>query len=135
VLCKNVFPWRQEHTRAPQAAGTIHTDFEKGFVQAEVMPYAALHEHGSEVRCAAMCLWCAWLRAVLCAVPRSVDSILGLRSICDRLWPAHTYLARCAAQGAVRGAGKLIMAGKGYVVQDGDIMYVKANTVGLTKKK
>lgn len=33
---------------APQAAGTIHTDFEKGFVCAEVMRYEDYKEHGSE---------------------------------------------------------------------------------------
>ena len=33
---------------APQAAGVIHTDFEKGFIRAEVIPYATYVEHGSE---------------------------------------------------------------------------------------
>jgi len=35
-------------TKAPQAAGRIHTDFEKGFIMAEVMKYADYREHGSE---------------------------------------------------------------------------------------
>lgn len=35
--------------KAPQAAGTIHTDFERGFICAEVMKYDELHELGSEV--------------------------------------------------------------------------------------
>jgi len=35
-------------SKAPQAAGRIHTDFEKGFIMAEVMKYADFHEHGSE---------------------------------------------------------------------------------------
>ncbi|KAI0558859.1 GTP-binding protein of Obg family [Gracilaria domingensis] len=35
-------------TLAPQAAGTIHTDFEKGFVCAEVMKYQDFKELGSE---------------------------------------------------------------------------------------
>ena len=35
-------------TRAPQAAGRIHTDFEKGFVMAEVMKYDDFKEHGNE---------------------------------------------------------------------------------------
>jgi len=35
-------------TKAPQAAGTIHTDFERGFISAEVMTYDALMEKGSE---------------------------------------------------------------------------------------
>ena len=33
--------------KAPEAAGTIHTDFEKNFIRAEVVPYAALVETGS----------------------------------------------------------------------------------------
>ena len=36
-------------TKAPQAAGTIHTDFEKGFVCAEVMHFDELKEIGTEV--------------------------------------------------------------------------------------
>ncbi len=31
-----------------QAAGAIHTDFERGFICAEVMHYEELHELGSE---------------------------------------------------------------------------------------
>ena len=34
--------------KAPQAAGTIHTDFEKGFICAEVMAFEELREAGSE---------------------------------------------------------------------------------------
>jgi len=35
-------------TKAPQAAGTIHTDFERGFICAEVMTYSDLKEIGNE---------------------------------------------------------------------------------------
>ncbi|XP_065888785.1 obg-like ATPase 1 [Dysidea avara] len=35
-------------TKAPQAAGKIHTDFEKGFIMAEVMKYEDFKELGSE---------------------------------------------------------------------------------------
>lgn len=35
-------------SKAPQAAGKIHTDFEKGFIMAEVMKYADFKEEGSE---------------------------------------------------------------------------------------
>lgn len=35
-------------TKAPHAAGRIHTDFEKGFVMAEVMKYDDFKEHGCE---------------------------------------------------------------------------------------
>ncbi len=35
---------------APQAAGVIHTDFEKGFIRAEVMSYSDYIEYGSETK-------------------------------------------------------------------------------------
>src|SRR5438132_1586466 len=35
-------------TRAPQAAGAIHTDFERGFIKAEVIRWDELLRHGSE---------------------------------------------------------------------------------------
>ncbi|MBR2371319.1 MAG: DUF933 domain-containing protein, partial [Clostridia bacterium] len=34
-------------TKAPQAAGKIHSDFEKGFIRAEVVPYEVLLECGN----------------------------------------------------------------------------------------
>jgi len=72
-------------TKAPQAAGTIHTDFEKGFVSCDVMTYDDLMKYGSEA--------------------------------------------------AIKEAGLYRQHGKNYEVQDGDIIYVHANTVGLSKKK
>jgi len=36
---------------APQAAGVIHTDFEKGFIRAEVIKYDDYVEYGSESAC------------------------------------------------------------------------------------
>ena len=36
---------------APQCAGVIHTDFERGFIKAEVMAYDDLIEYGSEQAC------------------------------------------------------------------------------------
>jgi ribosome-binding ATPase YchF (GTP1/OBG family) len=38
-------------TKAPQAAGVIHTDFEKGFIRAEVIKYKDFIELGSEAAC------------------------------------------------------------------------------------
>ncbi len=38
-------------TKAPQAAGKIHTDFEKGFIRAEVVPFDTLQELGSMAAC------------------------------------------------------------------------------------
>ena len=43
----------QVGTKAPQAAGRIHTDFEKGFIMAEVMKYEDFKECGSEAACKA----------------------------------------------------------------------------------
>ena len=34
--------------KAPSCAGIIHTDFEKGFIKAEVMSYSDLEKYGSE---------------------------------------------------------------------------------------
>jgi len=70
-------------TKAPGAAGVIHTDFEKGFICAEVMKYEDFHELKSEA--------------------------------------------------AVKAAGKFKQEGKTYSVGDGDIIFFKANTVGLKK--
>ena len=36
---------------APQAAGVIHTDFEKGFIRAEVIAYEDFIHYGSEAKC------------------------------------------------------------------------------------
>ena len=38
-------------SKAPQAAGKIHTDFERGFIRAEIVPYASLMEMGSMAAC------------------------------------------------------------------------------------
>ena len=35
-------------TKAPQAAGRIHTDFEKGFIMADTMKFADFKELGTE---------------------------------------------------------------------------------------
>lgn len=39
---------QQKGTKAPQAAGKIHTDFEKGFIMAEVMKFSDFKEEGTE---------------------------------------------------------------------------------------
>ncbi|KAK9813327.1 hypothetical protein WJX73_000148 [Symbiochloris irregularis] len=38
----------RKNSKAPQAAGAIHSDFERGFICAEVMTYQELHEAGTE---------------------------------------------------------------------------------------
>lgn len=40
-----------EGWKAPQAAGVIHTDFEKGFIKAEVISYDDFIQYGSEAAC------------------------------------------------------------------------------------
>ncbi|KAL2161537.1 hypothetical protein VTH06DRAFT_8099 [Thermothelomyces fergusii] len=63
-------------TKAPQAAGVIHSDFEKTFIQAIVYNYSTLKELGDEAE--------------------------------------------------VRAKGKVMTKGKDYVVEDGDILLIKA---------
>jgi GTP-binding protein YchF len=65
-------------TKAPQAAGVIHGDFERGFIRAETIAY-------------------------------------------------DDYVALGGEQGA-KDAGKMRAEGKGYVVQDGDVMHFLFNT-------
>ncbi|MBN1418226.1 MAG: redox-regulated ATPase YchF [Planctomycetes bacterium] len=60
---------------APEAAGVIHSDLERGFIRAEVTKYADLIAHGSEER--------------------------------------------------VKQAGKLVLAGRDYRVEDGDILSIR----------
>lgn len=63
-------------TKAPQAAGVIHTDFEKTFIQAIVLKFDVLKEVGDEA--------------------------------------------------SAKAAGKVLTKGKDYVVDDGDILLIKA---------
>lgn len=62
---------------APEAAGTIHSDLQRGFIRAEVMKYDDFVNLGSET--------------------------------------------------AVKNAGKFHVEGKGYIVEDGDIIHVRFN--------
>ncbi|NNC43659.1 MAG: redox-regulated ATPase YchF, partial [Acidimicrobiia bacterium] len=47
---KEVRAWTTKRgSRAPQAAGVIHTDFEHGFIRAEVVSFADFIEYGGEI--------------------------------------------------------------------------------------
>ena len=49
---KEVRAWTIENgTKAPQAAGKIHSDFERGFIRAEVVHYDTLMENGTMQAC------------------------------------------------------------------------------------
>lgn len=75
---KEVRAWTiKRGATAPQAAGVIHTDFEKGFIRAEVVSYDAFVE--------------------------------------------------CKGEQKAKEAGKLRLEGKGYVVNDGDVMHFLFN--------
>ncbi len=51
---KEVRAWTiRKGWKAPQAAGEIHTDFEKGFIRAEVIKYEDYIKYGSEAACKA----------------------------------------------------------------------------------
>jgi ribosome-binding ATPase YchF (GTP1/OBG family) len=48
---KEVRAWTfQDGFKAPQCAGVIHTDFERGFIKAEVFSYDDLIQFGSEAK-------------------------------------------------------------------------------------
>jgi ribosome-binding ATPase len=75
---KEVRAWTiRKGMTAPQAAGVIHSDLERGFIRAEVMKYDDFIKSGSEHAC--------------------------------------------------REAGKLMIEGKNYIVQDGDILHIRFN--------
>ncbi|MBI5643382.1 MAG: redox-regulated ATPase YchF [Deltaproteobacteria bacterium] len=49
---KEVRAWTVERdAKAPKAAGAIHSDFERGFIKAEVMSYEDFVKYGSEAAC------------------------------------------------------------------------------------
>ena len=49
---KEVRAWTiKDGMKAPQAAGVIHSDLEKGFIRAEVIKYNDYAELGSDVAC------------------------------------------------------------------------------------
>ncbi len=49
---KEVRAWTiKQGAKAPEAAGVIHTDFEKGFIRAEVIGYNDFIQYGSEAAC------------------------------------------------------------------------------------
>ena len=55
---KEVKAWTiKQNSTAPQAAGKIHTDFEKGFIRAEVISYADYIEHQGEAGAKAAGKW------------------------------------------------------------------------------
>src|SRR5690606_21004742 len=48
---KEIRAWTfKDGDKAPQAAGVIHTDFEKGFIRAETYAYDDLIRYGSELK-------------------------------------------------------------------------------------
>lgn len=49
---KEVRAWTfKKGMKAPECAGIIHTDFEKGFIRAEVISYSEMEKYGSEKAC------------------------------------------------------------------------------------
>jgi GTP-binding protein YchF len=75
---KEIRAWTiKKGMKAPEAAGVIHSDLQRGFIRAEVMKYSDFILYGSEAAC--------------------------------------------------RDAGKLLIEGKNYVVEDGDILHIRFN--------
>jgi GTP-binding protein YchF len=75
---KEVRAWTiRKDSTAPQAAGTIHSDLERGFIRAEVI--------------------------------------------------RHSDYIRLGSESACRDAGRLAIEGKNYIVQDGDVLFIRFN--------
>ena len=100
--------------RPLQAAGVIHSDFERGFIMAETMAYDDLKEHGSEAGVKA-----AGTMLVVGLVPVPL---------------AEESLAVRGLTAASPSLGKYRMQGKDYVVQDGDVFHFKFNVSPSAKK-
>lgn len=60
--------------KAPQCAGVIHTDFEKGFIRAEVIKYEDYIKYGSEAACAKPESWVWKARSMWCRMGTSCTS-------------------------------------------------------------
>ena len=86
--------------KAPQAAGAIHTDFERGFICAEVMKFDELKELGSE----------------------------GEVKAAGKYRQQVRRARRGSAAGGVCGGLTAAPQGKAYVVEDGDICYFKVSS-------
>lgn len=87
-----------------QAAGTIHTDFERGFICAEVMHYDELHELGSEAAVKAAGKYRQEVRPRIAAIP-----------LLKRLAVASSLLKyMCTVQGA-RGKGGVVICTQAFV--------------------
>lgn len=104
----------QKGTKAPQAAGKIHTDFEKGFIMAEVMKFSDFKEEGSESA------------VKVCLYVDKVIALLGLNISEQYLITFNPF---------AQAAGKYRQQGRNYIVEDGDIIFFKFNTPNAPKKK
>jgi ribosome-binding ATPase YchF (GTP1/OBG family) len=60
--------------KAPQCAGVIHTDFEKGFIRAEVIKYEDYIKYGSKPPCAKPENWAWKARNTWCRTETSCTS-------------------------------------------------------------
>ncbi|XP_054812701.1 uncharacterized protein LOC129313525 isoform X2 [Prosopis cineraria] len=92
---------------APQAAGVIHSDFEKGFIRAETVSYDDFVASGS--------LAVAREKGLLCKYSFIFDEIS-----CNKSQTLDDYLPRRINIG-------LRSEGKDYIVQEGDVMLFRFN--------
>jgi ribosome-binding ATPase YchF (GTP1/OBG family) len=96
----------QNGTKAPQAAGVIHSDFEQKFVCGDIFSYSDLKEYGTE-------------NAVKAAGTFSTLPTSALSS-CFRLCPGEYKVRELMSIGWVC-VGKQRQQGKTYEMIDGDI--------------
>ncbi|KAG8510499.1 Obg-like ATPase 1 [Galemys pyrenaicus] len=108
-------------TKAPQAAGKIHTDFEKGFIMAEVMKYEDFKEEGSEN---AVKVKNYFLYNTFCIYSYYFPYVFSFKMVTHFLYIFP-----------LQAAGKYRQQGRNYIVEDGDIIFFKFNTPQQPKKK
>ena len=103
-------------TKAPQAAGKIHTDFERGFIRAEVVHYDDLMECGS-------------MTAAKEKAPQAAGKIHSdfERGFIKAEVVSYDDLINCGSYNAAKEKGLVRMEGKEYVVKDGDVILFRFN--------
>jgi ribosome-binding ATPase YchF (GTP1/OBG family) len=107
-------PLSQAGMTAPQAAGVIHGDFERGFIRAETVAYDDLVKAGSEK----IAKESGWMRS------EGKVSVTGAR---EMLWLSYSRKAITISFRAKTACRWLDGWWQEYVVQDGDVILFRFN--------
>ncbi len=111
-------------TKAPQAAGKIHSDFERGFIRAEVVNYQDLLDCGS--------LSAAKEKGIIHKGTKAPQAAGKIHSDFERGFIRaevvnYQDLLDCGSLSAAKEKGIVGLEGKEYVVRDGDVILFRFN--------